>query len=264
MHARFPPRSSIPDLCSSLLYAMPQSDRAIRRKAVVKRSFDLLVASCALLVLAVLMLLVAALVKVTSRGPVFYRARRAGRDGRPFSMLKFRTMRDELEGHGNRITEPEDPRVTRLGALLRCSKLDELPQLLNVLRGDMSIVGPRPEDFDLVEAHYTPLLRRSLEVRPGLACTAEVRWYPDLNWHDPPPPGVSLQDHYVARHLPAQALEGVHYVDHHGFWSDLGVIFRTVYLILRHLRTPPPPTPLTSMDLPPSALDTPPDHRRVG
>jgi Undecaprenyl-phosphate glucose phosphotransferase len=112
---------------------------------VVKRAMDVVLSSVAIAVWALPMLLIALLVKLTSRGPIFYRQERCGLNGRPFMMLKFRTMRVDAEADGPRMTAKDDPRKTRLGAILRATNLDELPQLFNVLKGDMSLVGPRPE-----------------------------------------------------------------------------------------------------------------------
>jgi lipopolysaccharide/colanic/teichoic acid biosynthesis glycosyltransferase len=214
-----------------------------------KRVFDVVIASSVLVVASPVLLLSALAVKLTSPGPVFYRARRAGRAGEPFAMLKFRTMRINTDFGDRKITDARDDRITPVGAFLRTSKIDELPQLWNVVRGDMSIVGPRPEDWDLVQQNYTPVLRRALDTRPGIACTAEIRWYPDLTYHDPPPPGVPLQEHYVARHLPAQAAEGVRYVQRQSLWFDLSIMVRTAWCILVHSWRPPPRQPLTEADM---------------
>jgi Undecaprenyl-phosphate glucose phosphotransferase len=112
---------------------------------VVKRAMDVVLSSCAIVICSIPMLLIAALIKLTSKGPVLYRQERCGLNGRPFNMLKFRTMRVDAEASGPQMTAADDPRKTRLGSLLRTLNLDELPQFFNVLRGDMSLVGPRPE-----------------------------------------------------------------------------------------------------------------------
>jgi exopolysaccharide biosynthesis polyprenyl glycosylphosphotransferase len=112
---------------------------------VVKRTMDIILSSIALVIASPLMLLIAALIKITSPGPVLYRQERCGLNGLPFDMLKFRTMRVGGESSGPQMTAANDPRKTWLGSLLRATNLDELPQLFNVLRGDMSLVGPRPE-----------------------------------------------------------------------------------------------------------------------
>jgi lipopolysaccharide/colanic/teichoic acid biosynthesis glycosyltransferase len=206
---------------------------------MVKRLFDLMFAAGALLVSWPLILLGALAVKLTSAGPAFYRAKRAGLGGLPFDMFKLRTMSVGSDAAGRRITEQEDERVTVVGRLLRKLKIDELPQFWNVLRGEMSIVGPRPEDWTIVEKHYGAWERQTLTVRPGITSAAEVRWYPDLTYHAPPPPGVPLQQHYLAQHLPARLAEEFRYVENHNFLVDLKVIARTLACILVHSWLPP-------------------------
>jgi lipopolysaccharide/colanic/teichoic acid biosynthesis glycosyltransferase/glycosyltransferase involved in cell wall biosynthesis len=211
----------------------------------VKRTLDVVIAGAALVLTGPLILAGAAAVKLTSPGPAFYRARRAGRDGRPFTMFKLRTMRVGADTPDRKITADADDRITPVGRLLRRFKLDELPQLWNVLRGDMSLVGPRPEDWDLVQQHYTAEQRRTLLVRPGLASPADVRWYPDLTYHDPPPAGVSIQDHYLRRHLPAQVAEALRYVERPGLTADARVLGQLVFCVLVRSWLPPPRRPLT-------------------
>jgi lipopolysaccharide/colanic/teichoic acid biosynthesis glycosyltransferase len=143
----------------------------------MKRLFDLVTASAGLCVLAPVLALLAVIVKSTSRGPVLYRGLRAGRRGVPFRMLKFRSMVVNAERIGGPSTSGDDPRVTKIGAFMRRLKLDELPQLFNVLAGEMSIVGPRPEVLSEV-AKYTPEQRRVLQVRPGITDWASI-WNSD-------------------------------------------------------------------------------------
>lgn len=144
----------------------------------MKRAIDLSVSLGLLVLLAPLLAVLAAAVKAGSPGPVFYRSLRLGRDGRPFTMLKFRTMCDGADrmldryahlNHGGRmmVRIPHDPRVTANGEFLRRTGLDELPQLLNVLAGDMSLVGPRPNEFHLLP-HYSDYERQTLAVKPGI------------------------------------------------------------------------------------------------
>ena len=206
---------------------------------MTKRLFDIVVAACALVVTSPLILLGAVAVKLTSQGPAFYRSKRAGLGGRPFDMFKLRTMRISADTADRRITASRDDRVTSVGRVLRKFKVDELPQLWNALRGDMSIVGPRPEDWDIVQRHYTAAQRRVLEVRPGITSPVDVYWYPDLTYHDPVPEGVSMQDWYVARHLPLQVAEGLQYVQERNLLLDLKVIIQTVFCVLARSGTPP-------------------------
>ncbi len=211
-----------------------------------KRAFDVVAASLALVLASPLIALGAVAVKLGSPGPVLYRARRAGLRGHPFEVLKLRTMRVGLDTPDRLVTEAADDRVTPVGRWLRRTKIDELPQLWNVLRGEMSIVGPRPESLELVERYYTPDQARTLELRPGLASPADVRWYPDLTYHDPPPPGVPVQQHYLARHMPAQLAEALRYVEERNFWIDLRVIAGTAVCVLFHSWIPPKRKPLAT------------------
>ncbi|MBC7185751.1 MAG: sugar transferase [Calditrichaeota bacterium] len=141
----------------------------------MKRVFDVVVSALVVLVALPLWALVALAIKLDSPGPVFHRARRIGKDGQPFTLYKFRTMVDGADTQGPRITRRDDPRISRVGRLLRRMKIDEMPQLLNVLKGEMSIVGPRPED-PRYAAHYTPEQRRVLSVRPGMASPAFIKY----------------------------------------------------------------------------------------
>ncbi len=146
--------------------------------AIIKRGFDILVGGMCLLVAAVPMLLIAAAVKLSSRGPVFYRQRRMGFDGREFTMLKFRTMRPDAEAQSGPVwAAAADPRRTRLGAFLRRTSLDELPQLLNVLAGDMSLVGPRPERPEFIERFKREVPRYMLrhKMKAGMTGYAQVK-----------------------------------------------------------------------------------------
>jgi lipopolysaccharide/colanic/teichoic acid biosynthesis glycosyltransferase len=212
---------------------------------MIKHLFDIVCASGALLVTWPLILIGALAVKFTSPGPAFYRAKRAGLGGKPFDMLKLRTMRVDTDTPDRRVTAERDDRITPVGALLRKFKIDELPQFWNVLRGDMSIVGPRPEDWDIVQQYYTPEQRRTLEVRPGIAALADVRWYPDLTYHDPPPAGISIQEWYLRRHLPAQVAEGLRYVKQQSMLLDLRVLAQMIFCVLVYPWLPPKKQPLS-------------------
>ncbi len=220
--------------------------RKIRNRSYyrLKRLFDIVVAACGLLLTWPLIAGGALAVKLTSPGPVFYSAKRAGRGGKPFYMFKLRTMRANTDVVDRRITADQDDRITRVGRPLRKYKIDELPQFWHVLRGDMSIVGPRPEDWDIVEKHYTAEQRRTLDVRPGVTSMAEVRWYPDLTYHDPPPPGVSIQEWYVQRHLPARLDEELLYLAEQSMLLDLKLVAKTLYCVLVLSWRPPAQRPL--------------------
>jgi lipopolysaccharide/colanic/teichoic acid biosynthesis glycosyltransferase len=199
----------------------------------IKRAFDVIVATASLVVSSPVWLVTAAAIKLTSAGAVLHRAPRAGLDGEPFTILKFRTMRIGHSGPG--ITFAGDPRVTRVGVVLRKLKVDELPQLVNVLRGDMSLVGPRPEDPRYV-AHYTDEQRRVLTVRPGMTSPAAVAYRHEERMMDPT--GGNVESTYLDRILPAKLALDLDYVDRRSFWLDLRVLANTIAAVFR----PPPPS----------------------
>jgi lipopolysaccharide/colanic/teichoic acid biosynthesis glycosyltransferase len=142
---------------------------------VIKRSFDVLVSFFGLLLLAPLLTVVALLVKLNSKGPVFFTQERIGKGFKPFTIYKFRTMVENASQRGELTTSDQDPRITRIGLFLRRTKIDEIPQLINVLKGEMSIVGPRPEVHryvDLFRQDYEEILK----VRPGITDLASLKY----------------------------------------------------------------------------------------
>ena len=193
----------------------------------MKRLFDIVAAALGLLVAAPVLLAAAIAIKWASPGPVFYVAKRAGRDGTPFGMFKLRTMHVRAV-HGAVITAPGDPRIFPLGKILRRTKLDELPQLLNVLRGDMSIVGPRPEDPAIVRDHYTDWMRETLRVRPGLTSPGAIYGYLyEDQLIDPADPERS----YVSRLLPAKLAVEYDYLGEATLLKDVAVLGGTIRLV---------------------------------
>ena len=199
---------------------------------MLKRVFDIVIAAIALLLLAPLLLAIALLVKLDSPGPVFFRQERVGRFGRLFRMHKFRTM--HADGDGLPLTVGEDPRITRRGAWLRRTRIDELPQLIDVLRGTMSLVGPRPEVPRYV-AHYPPGLReRALAVRPGLTDPASLEFIDEAELlaraADP-------EREYIEVILPAKVQRAAEYAERATLASDLVVIVRTLRVLLGARRT---------------------------
>jgi len=208
----------------------------------VRRLVDALLAGLALVVTAPLLALAAVGIRRASPGPVLFRAERVGRGGRPFIMYKLRTMHLRRRSDASRITGANDPRVFPLGAWLRAVKLDELPQLINVLRGEMAIVGPRPEDPTIVARHYTALGRETLSVRPGLASPGSI--YSSTHG-DALLTGGDPEAAYVERLLPVKlALDAV-YVRHASFLYDARIVGRTLWVIIatltgRHRFADPP------------------------
>jgi len=140
-----------------------------------KRAFDLMTASIGLVILSPLFVVIACAVRCDTRGPVFYRGVRTGLNGVPFRIIKFRTMVPDAESLGSRVTARDDARVTRVGRVLRRYKFDELPQLINVIKGDMSVVGPRPEVSEYTSL-YTDEERLILSVRPGITDYASIEF----------------------------------------------------------------------------------------
>jgi len=195
---------------------------------VAKRLFDLLGATLALLLLAPLLLAVAAAIKLDSRGPVFYRQERVGRHGVPFRIHKFRTM---VHGAGGLpLTVGADPRITRVGAFLRRTRIDELPQFIDVLLGRMSLVGPRPEVPRYV-AHYPPALRdRVLAVRPGITDPASLAYLDEARLlaqaSDP-------EREYIEVILPAKLRRAAEYAERASLATDLAVLWGTLRKLLR-------------------------------
>lgn len=195
-----------------------------------KRLFDILLSSLGLLVLAPVLLLIALAVKLDSPGPVFFRQERVGRFGVPFRIHKFRTMRHDQGGQGLQITVGADSRITRVGGLLRRSKLDELPQLIDVWAGSMSLVGPRPEVPRYV-AHYPAAMREKvLSVRPGITDIASIEYRDESSVlaraADP-------EHAYIHEVLPHKLALAASYVDQASVWMDVRLIWRTIMAIVR-------------------------------
>lgn len=196
-------------------------------RGALKRAVDLLASSAALLLLAPLLLVLALLVALSSPGGVLFRQERVGLDGRPFRILKFRTMRP---GQGLPITGAGDRRITPVGRFLRRAKLDELPQLVNVWRGEMSIVGPRPE-VPVYVAGYGPEQRRVLEVRPGLTDPASLAYRDEERLLGRVPPD-DRERYYVAEILPRKLRLNLDYVERASLAWDCELVARTLGALL--------------------------------
>ncbi len=179
---------------------------------VVKRFFDFIFALVLLVVLSPVLVVVALLVKSTSRGPVFFTQVRGGRDGAAFLLVKFRTMRGGRKPDPKELVPLDHPEITPLGRFLRRSKLDELPQLFNVVRGEMSLVGPRPTLMDQVEA-YDDFRRQRLLARPGISGLAQVYGNSMVSWDE-------------------RILYDIAYVRRCSFLLDAGILMRTVFVVV--------------------------------
>jgi len=194
------------------------------------RLVDRLLASVGLVFAAPVLGLAALGIKVSDRGPVLYRAQRVGLGGRPFTMLKLRTMRSAPGGESSRITGGTDTRVFPLGRLLRRFKLDELPQLVNVLRGDMAIVGPRPEDPSIVERDYAPWMHETLSVLPGLTSPGTLHYYADEAGL--PGNGSDAEAKYLRVLLSRKLAVDLVYVRNRSIGYDAALIVRTLASLL--------------------------------
>jgi lipopolysaccharide/colanic/teichoic acid biosynthesis glycosyltransferase len=200
--------------------------------AALKRLFDVCAAVFGLLLVAPLLGAAAALIKLESKGPVLFCQERIGRNFRPFRIYKFRTMVPEAPLIGRALTAGEDPRITAVGRILRKTKIDELPQLVNVLRGDMSIVGPRPE-----VARYVALFRSDYEeivtIRPGITDPASLKYSDEQavlgEAADP-------EREYIERILPDKIALAKSYVRQSSFLFDLSLLLKTIIKVFR-LRT---------------------------
>ena len=192
------------------------------------RLLDAVASGLGLIVLSPLLLLTALAVRLDTPGPVFYRAPRVGREGVPFRLYKFRSMIADADRRGPGITVAGDRRVTRTGAFLRRTKLDELPQLINVLRGEMSLVGPRPEDPRYV-ALYTEEQRQILRVRPGITSAASLAYRHEEQILS----GSDWETQYRQEVMPAKLALDLEYLSDRTMTSDLLLIWRTVLAILR-------------------------------
>ena len=196
---------------------------------MLKRIFDISMSVLALIVLAPLMLLAAIGIKLTSPGPVIYKAQRAGRNNSRFVMYKFRTMH-VVQNLKSSITAHGDPRIFPFGSLLRKLKIDELPQLFNIVLGHMSIVGPRPEAADIVDRDYQAWMMETLDMAPGLASPGSIFGYTHgeemIGAEDP-------EGDYRDKLLPIKLSLELIYVRNAGFFYDLQIIVRTVIAIIQ-------------------------------
>ncbi len=197
-----------------------------------KRAVDVILSMIGALFLTPLWAVVALAIKLDSPGPVLHRAVRVGKNGEDFILYKLRTMTAEAAASGPGITRRGDPRITRFGRILRNLKLDETPQLINVMRGDMSLVGPRPEDPRYVMG-YSPEQRRVLTVRPGLCSPAIVKYrHEEALLGDSEDP----ESTYVQVVLPDKLMMDLEYIDHRSLPGDLRILIRSLLSILGRSR----------------------------
>ena len=190
-----------------------------------KRCFDLLFAVCFLVVFSPIYLLTWFVIKIVSPGPAIYRAKRVGMDGILFDCYKFRSMRVD-SGKVRLTTLQNDDRIFPFGKFIRKSKIDEMPQVVNILKGEMSVVGPRPEDIENTDKVYVGEYKHILDVKPGLTSTASLYDYTHGEQYED-------EDSYGKEFMPKKLKLELYYVNHRSFWYDIVLILRTAWLIIQ-------------------------------
>ena len=194
----------------------------------MKRLFDIIASGLGLLVLSPLFIIIAIWIKLDSKGPVFYRQVRVGKDNKDFRIFKFRSMRVGSD-KGSLVTiGGRDPRITRSGYIIRKLKLDELPQLINVFVGDMSLVGPRPEVRHYVD-YWTPEQMHVLDVRPGITDPASIKF---RNENELMEQAEDPENYYINVIMQEKLKLYLDYVEHRSFFGDIGLIFKTFWVIV--------------------------------
>jgi lipopolysaccharide/colanic/teichoic acid biosynthesis glycosyltransferase len=193
---------------------------------VLKRAFDIIVSGAGLILLSPLFVIISVLIKLDSHGSVFFLGRRAGKDGKIFNILKFRSMEENSVAKGPAITVAGDARVTRIGKYLRRTKIDELPQLFNVVKGDMSLVGPRPEDPRYVSL-YSDTQKEVLRMRPGITSASSIQYSNEESLL-----AVQGLDAYETMIMPQKLATDLEYVRCHSFIGDLMILLQTVAQVL--------------------------------
>lgn len=194
----------------------------------IKRLFDIVLSIIGLIILALPMLVVAILIKLDSEGPVFFKQVRVGRLGEKFEIFKFRTMVEEAPKLGAQLTVGEDPRITKLGRVLRQVKFDEIPQLINVFLGHMSFVGPRPEVPKYVD-HYTPDQRKVLLVRPGITDLASIEYRSES---EVLAQAENPEEVYLKEIMPHKLDLNLEYIKNIGIIYDIRLILKTIYVVI--------------------------------
>ena len=191
---------------------------------IIKRIFDIVCSGLGLIILSPFLLFVAIRIKMDSDGPVFFKQIRVGEKGREFKILKFRTMVVDAEKLGRQITVGNDSRITKIGAFLRKYKIDELPQLINVFKGDMSLVGPRPEVPRYVNM-YTEEQRKVLDVKPGITDLASIR-YRDEN--ELLGQAENPDEFYINTIMPDKLALNMEYINKSNVFLDIYIILKTI------------------------------------
>jgi lipopolysaccharide/colanic/teichoic acid biosynthesis glycosyltransferase len=195
---------------------------------VLKRLFDIFCSSIGLVILSPILLLLALLIKFESKGPVFFLQTRVGLNNKDFKLFKFRSMFMDAEKRGQLTVGMRDPRITRIGYYLRKFKLDEVPQLLNVIKGDMSLVGPRPEVRKYVNLYNTKQMQ-VLSVRPGMTDYASIKF---INENELLAQANDPEVFYISEIMPQKLELNISYIEQKGFFKDISLILKTCLKII--------------------------------
>lgn len=198
------------------------------KRAWVKRTFDLGFAIIALLLLSPLFFLGSLLAKLQSKGPVFYKAKRVGKDETLFEMYKFRTMVANADTLGGSLTTYRDTRITPVGRFLRWTKLDELPNLINVIKGEMSLIGPRPEAPNYVK-YYTEIQKQVLQVKPGMTGPSQLA---NRDEEEKLKGQQDAEHYYITELMPKKLALDLHYVATQSIASDIGWLLKTFWVVI--------------------------------
>ena len=205
------------------------SNQDVKSKYIwTKRALDVLFSLIGLLILLPLFLLGGILAKAQLKGPMFYKAKRVGKDGTVFEMYKFRTMIANADSIGSSLTTYRDARVTHIGRFLRCTKLDELPNLINVIKGEMSLVGPRPEAPAYVK-HYTETQRQVLQVKPGMTGPSQLA---NRDEEEKLKGQSDAEHYYITKLMPKKLDLDLNYVATQRTLSDIGWLLKTLWVII--------------------------------
>ncbi|MFA5031821.1 MAG: sugar transferase [bacterium] len=195
---------------------------------MLKRVFDILASLIGLVLCIPIFIIVSILIKSDSKGPIFYGGTRVGKKGKKFKLCKFRTMNPDASKKGPAITYSDDPRITKIGKLLRNTKIDELPQLLNVLKGEISFVGPRPESPFYVEKYNKEQLK-VLDVKPGITGLAQLKFPAEESILKE----ENLHEDYLHNILPQKLVLDMEYIKKYSFIFDLKILFQTLSILLK-------------------------------
>lgn len=200
-----------------------------RIQLIIKRIFDFTVSSIGIIIISPILLVISILIKLDSKGPILFKQIRVGKNGKPFKIFKFRTMVVDAEKKGMQITVGRDSRITKSGHVLRKTKLDELPQLFNVLAGEMSFVGPRPEVRRYVEM-YEENQKSILKVRPGITDLASIKY---RNENDLLAKSLDPEATYINEIMPKKIELNIEYLKNMSVLYDIKLIIRTVLVVIK-------------------------------